>query len=95
MLVKVATVSAGSCLTWEICYLHGTTGLGAVNQGFQARVQGADHLKRGQLFWEYLTEIFPRLWIDMTQKILFADGVKHDNITMWNSAEGQDALFPL
>ena len=80
-------------LTREIRYLYGTADLDAEDQGCEAKVQGAGHLERGELFWEYLTETFPGPWINTTQKVGFVEGVGHDDAGMWESEEGQDGLF--
>ena len=82
-------------LTREIRYLYGTADLDVEDQSCQAKVQGASHLERGQLFWKYITETFPGPWIDRIQKVAFVEGVRHNERKMWKSKEGQDALFSL
>ena len=82
-------------LTREIRYLYGTTDLGAEDQSCPAKVQGAGHFERGQLFWKYITETFPGLWMGTIQKVGYVEGVGHDEPAMWKSKEGQHALFSL
>ena len=82
-------------LTREVRYLYGTADLNATDQGNEAKSQGSSHLERGQLFWKYITETYPGPWIDSIQKVGFVEGVGHDEAAIWNSKEGQDALFSL
>ena len=82
-------------LTREIRYLYGTADLDADDRSCEAKVQGAGHLERGQLFWKYLTETYPGPWIDHIQKTEYVQGVGHDAFAMWKSNEGLDALFSL
>ena len=82
-------------LTREIRYLYGTEDLSAQDQGCEAMAQGSDHLERGQLFWKYITETHPGSWINSTQNIAFVEGVAHAEAKIWESAEGQAALFSL
>jgi hypothetical protein len=82
-------------LTREARYLYGTADLDAEDQRCQAKVQGAGHLERGQLFWKHITETYPGPWIGNIQKVEFVEGVGHDAAVMFKSKEGQTALFPL
>lgn len=82
-------------LTREFHYLLGTADLDAIDQRCEAKIQGAGHFERGQLFWKYLTETYPGPWIDSIQKLQLVEGVAHDATAMWKSKEGQCALFSL
>jgi hypothetical protein len=80
-------------LTRQVRYLYGTADLGAEDQGCAANTQGANHYERGRLFWKHITESYPGPWVDSIQKVAYVEGVKHNEVAMWKSKEGQAALF--
>ncbi|MDD2034878.1 alpha/beta hydrolase [Pseudomonas sp. FP1154] len=78
----------------DIVYLLGQQDIDpehpALDKGCEAQTQGPYRLLRGQFFFDYLTRRHPE---GLSQRLIEVPGVGHNGDGMFNSAEGQKALF--
>ena len=64
----------------------------ALEQSAAARLQGANRLERGQIYFHYLRNYFGEQ-IEAHQRIRIVPCVGHEHSKMWRSSDGQRALF--
>ncbi|VVM45515.1 alpha/beta hydrolase [Pseudomonas fluorescens] len=62
----------------------------ALDKRCEAKAQGANRLARGRNYFDYLKRLYPQ---GMSQQLIEVPGVGHDGDGMFNSPEGQKALF--
>lgn len=62
----------------------------ALDKRCEAKAQGANRLIRGRNYFEYLKRLYPQ---GLSQQLIEVPGVGHDGDGMFNSPEGQRALF--
>jgi pimeloyl-ACP methyl ester carboxylesterase len=62
----------------------------ALDKRCEAKAQGTNRLARGRYYFEYLKRLYPQ---GMSQQLIEVPGVGHDGDGMFNSPEGQKALF--
>jgi pimeloyl-ACP methyl ester carboxylesterase len=62
----------------------------ALDKRCEAKAQGANRLVRGRNYFAYLKRLYPQ---GMSQQLIEVPGVGHDGDGMFNSPEGQKALF--
>ncbi|MHC8413185.1 alpha/beta hydrolase [Pseudomonas sp. Hz4] len=62
----------------------------ALDKSCEAQSQGANRLVRGRNYFAYLKRLHPQ---GMSQQLIEVPGVGHDGDGMFNSPEGQKALF--
>lgn len=78
----------------DIVYLLGQQDIDpnhpALDKSCEAKAQGAYRLARGRNYFEYLKRLHPQ---GLSQQLIEVPGVGHDGDGMFNSPEGQKALF--
>ncbi|MHC8288924.1 alpha/beta hydrolase [Pseudomonas sp. XS1P51] len=78
----------------DIVYLLGQQDIDpnhpALDKRCEAKAQGANRLIRGRNYFEYLKRLHPQ---GLKQQLIEVPGVGHDGDGMFNSPEGQKALF--
>lgn len=80
--------------TRDIVYLLGQQDIDpnhpALDKSCEAKAQGANRLARGRNYFAYLKRLHPQ---GLSQQLIEVPGVGHDGDGMFNSLEGQKALF--
>lgn len=80
--------------TRDIVYLLGQQDIDpnhpALDKSCEAKAQGANRLARGRNYFAYLKRLHPQ---GLSQQLIEVPGVGHDGDGMFNSPEGQKALF--
>ncbi|MFJ3369471.1 alpha/beta hydrolase [Pseudomonas sp. NPDC086251] len=80
--------------TRDIVYLLGQQDIDpnhpALDKSCEAKAQGVNRLARGRNYFAYLKRLHPQ---GLSQQLIEVPGVGHDGDGMFNSPEGQKALF--
>jgi pimeloyl-ACP methyl ester carboxylesterase len=83
-----------SYLKRDVVYLLGQQDIDpnhpALDKRCEAQAQGANRLARGRNYFDYLKRLHPQ---GLSQQLIEVPGVGHDGDGMFNSPEGQKALF--